>query len=416
MADNLGIQKIPAGTAIIGKIPGYNRKIDVTGKFQQELIKGITMVDLRPMTYQFLTNTELNVDATIETAAAVTPTAISQSIQAASIDGVGEFLKDAGKLLSVNSLFTRQAATSKKVFHGVLKRMQDKFDLGEDFSKTDMIRILGANDSTFTETFSNNFSGQNAIKTMWGSDKGSSKTGSKIIDAGFNLYRGAKAVTKSFASINHSTMIAAIGGLAATGTNAGVNSTVSDLMTGAIAGLEIATPSVWQDSSYSSTLSIFIKLVAPTGTDECIKENILKPMLYLLAAGSPLTYSGSTYGYPLLWDVQAHGITNFRVGGIAAMTLIRGSFETSFNHNLQPTVIDVRLTLVPLMNDFAVQTDPNFESSITRTDVAPNIYDQPDGLGVQNPGDLVRGITNREVKGTKSAYAREPLEITTIKL
>jgi hypothetical protein len=170
--------------------------------------------------------------------------------------------------------------------------------------------------------------------------------------------------------------------------------------------MDMAVPTMWNGSSYTSNLTLFIKLVAPVGTSECIQKNILEPILYLLAASSPLTYNGIMYGFPLLWDIQGQGITNFRIGGIQNMSLIRGSFETTFNHLLQPTVIDVRLTLVPLLNDFAVQTNSPNASPI----YAP---ENRKYLGVQNPADIKQGLMNVHDYGS-TIGAND--EVRTIKL
>jgi hypothetical protein len=168
--------------------------------------------------------------------------------------------------------------------------------------------------------------------------------------------------------------------------NDGAFSSAVDIATGAFYGMDIAAPTQWQSSSYTSTLTVFVKLIAPAGTPECIERNILEPLLYLLAAASPITYGGIMYGFPLLWDIHAHGITNFRLGGIAAMSIIRGSFETTFNKLLQPTVIDVRLTLVPVLNDFA--------SQVYLSEGQNSMYKHPEELGAQNPADIRRGVLN----------------------
>jgi hypothetical protein len=182
--------------------------------------------------------------------------------------------------------------------------------------------------------------------------------------------------------------------------------TLGELLSGAALGMNIASPKLWTSSQYNSTLNLFIKLVSPTGSPECIKRNILEPLLYLIAAASPITSYGTVYGYPFMWQIQAQGITNFRIGSIAALTIIRGSFETTFTKDLQPTVLDVRLTAVPLLTDFAVQTNSTN---------APSIYseDKASYLGVQNPADVVRGTMNTGPIGGRSQSSPS---IYTIKL
>jgi hypothetical protein len=342
--------KIPANTAIIGRIPGYNTNIDMDKDFEKELLKGVTFIDLRPMSYAF-----------------------GDALQNKSFTDIFSDLKEA---LKNTGLFQAKGETSKDVFQKILKRMKKDFNLREEFDQTDMIRIVAANDSTFTETFSNSYDEQNSLLSPITSkldDMGKSTLGS--------LARGAKGYS-------HSDMIELMGSLNTKIRDNGMGAfnAAVDLATGAFYGMDIAAPTQWQSSSYTSTLTVFVKLISPAGTPECIERNILEPILFLLAAASPITYGGVMYGFPLLWDIHAQGITNFRLGGIAAMSIIRGSFETTFNKLLQPTVIDVRLTLVPVLNDFA--------SQVYLSDSQKSMYTNPQELGAQNPADIRRGILN----------------------
>lgn len=354
---------LPDNTYVIGKIPGYNKNIDQDGVFATELLKGITFVDLRPMSYSFASS----LDTTI------------------TIDTV---LKDLGSLFDRAGLFTRKDGKIKEIFEDILDNMANSFGLSSAFNNTEMIRIIGANDSTFTETFTNDYGEENIASASFGAAKSL-------------LPKPLALLAKGIKSYSHQDMIGIVGSSynsAATITG----SAGADILTGAIAGMQLAAPTMWAGSQYTSNLTLFIKLVSPTGTDECIKKNIIEPIMMLLAAASPVTNGGIMYGFPLLWDIHAHGITNFRIGGIAALTLIRGSFETTFTANLQPTVIDVRMTLVPLLNDFAVQTNETSTKSI---------YSNSEDLGVQNPGDIFRGITNAVGDKKKTG-----VEIHTIKL
>jgi len=348
---------VPSRTAIIGRIPGYNKNIDASGNFAKELLKGLTVIDLRPMTYTF-----------------------GDDLKNESISSFFSSLPD---MLNNTGLFKQDDKISKKIFHQILRRMRDGFGLNNQFAEVDMIRILAANDSTFTETFSNSYGEENAITSI--ADSIASKAG--------KVSASVKMMQKGLKSYSHAEMINLAGNMAAGIGGATGKAAIGDIMAGAAFGMDMAVPSMWNGSSYSSNLTIFIKLVAPVGTPECIQKNILEPIMYLLAASSPLTYNGIMYGFPLLWDIQAQGITNFRIGGIQNMSLIRGSFETTFNHLLQPTVVDVRLTLVPLLNDFAVQTNSS----------AKSIYDKTERkyLGVQNPADINQGLMNVHDYGVK---------------
>ncbi len=365
-----------AGQAIIGKIPGYNEDIDAGGVFEQELKKGITYIDLYPTAFT----------DSMELAKGIHESAFS------SIDFFGE---------KINQLFTQPGLVktvppgkytdqvtgvssgdpSYEQFKGILTRMQKGFNLHKDFDQADSIRIIAANDSTFTETFTNSFDGENVITSGFNSVKN-----------GINRVPGFAQILKGMKSFDSMSMQNLVGA-AYQGVNdkAGM-STLGDLMSGAALGMNIAAPGIWSASQYNSTLTLFVKLVSPTGQEECIRRNILEPLLYLLAASSPITGYGTVYGYPLMWQVNAQGITNFRIGSIAALSIIRGSFETTFTTALRPTVVDVRLTIIPLLSDFAVQTNANNTKSIYNDDMSHF-------LGVQNPADVVRGTMNKGPMG-----------------
>ncbi len=364
---------------IIGRIPGYNEKIDLGGEFEQELKKGVTYIDLFPTEYT---------DAI----------GLSNDLRSGNIDTskfFGEYLdqifKNPGLVMTDppgknSSQDTNNGDPSAKRFQGILNRMVSSFGIDPSFAEAKSLRIVAANDSTFTETFTNAYDSENIITSGYNS----LKSGVSKIPFMSQFIKGTtgldSAAMRDLVGGSYSELNQALG-------SGGAG--LSDLLSGAAFGMNIAAPQIWSASQYNSTLTLFLKLVSPTGQSHCIQKNILEPLLYLIAAASPVTSYGTVYGYPLMWQVHAHGITNFRIGSIAALSIIRGSFETTFTKALQPTVIDVRLTIVPLLSDFAVQTDATGAASI---------YDdaQVKYLGVQNPADVRRGTMNTGPMGGRS--------------
>ncbi len=383
-----------AGQAIIGRIPGYNSNIDSGGVFEQELKKGVTYIDLYPTAFT---------DG-LDLAAA------TRSGNAASFADIDLFGAKINQLFTQPGLVkssppgqsTGQATgnggsgdPSYELFKGVLARMKEGFGLDDQFAAVETIRIVAANDSTFTETLSNSFDGENLITAGFNAAKGAVDS----IPMGSSIIKGLK----SFDSMAMQNMVgAAFKGV----TDETGMATLGDLLSGAALGMNIAAPSIWSASQYSSSLTLFVKLVSPTGQEECIKKNILEPLLYLLAAASPITGYGTVYGYPLMWQVNAQGITNFRIGAISSLSIIRGSFETTFTTALQPTVVDVRLSIIPLLTEFAVQTN---------ADNVKNIYkkDMTQYLGVQNPADIVRGTMNTGPAGSRT---QTPPNVISVKI
>lgn len=347
----------PKETAIIGRLPGYNTNIDTNGQFVSQLLKGLTFIDLIPTSYR------------------------------ASI-GATDAITNLGALLSKGTPFSHMSGETEptKIFKNVLKGMEAGLKLDGGFADVNSIRIIGANDSTFTENLANSFDGVNVIDTGLAAAKSRAKEGAigKLVSA-IKSYNHENAV-KIFTDQSMA------------------NNTLTQIAKGTLMGVNFARPSTWQQSQYTSTLTMFIKLVSPSGHEECIKRNILAPIMYLLAAGSPLTVHGFAYGLPMLWDVRAHGITRFKAGSIAAMTISRGSFETTFNDKYQPTVIDIRLTIIPLLQDFAVEHNTNTPGKL---------YKDDGSLGVQHPGDIYTGTINSKVK---SVIDKTPSAVKIIQL
>ncbi len=370
--------------AIIGKIPGYNKNIDKDGIFEKELKKGITYVDFYPTSF---TLTDDFKDSTGNAKGIF-------DVNLKELFGSPGFVETVppGTRLSGG---TKQQDPSSALFSGVLERMRLAFGIDSSFSDVKALRLIAANDSTFNEVFSNSYDQENMVTQAYAGLKGK-------VQGNF-FARAATWGMKTFDSAAMQELV----GYAYRDTGAGFEK-FRELVTGSVLGMNLASPKLWSGSQYNSTLTMFVKLVSPTGQEECIRKNILEPLLYLIAASSPITAYGIVYGYPFMWQVHAHGITNFRVGAIAALSIVRGSFETTFTTALQPTVIDVRLTIVPLINDFAVQT-----GAAAGTD--KNIYDYNNAkfLGVQNPADINRGTMNTGPMGG-STRKQDPVNIVSV--
>ncbi len=385
-----------AEIAIIGRVPGYNTNTDLGGDFEKELKKGITYIDMFPTAY---TDTLELLGAA--GAPAEAPPGVSDTLKLFG-SALNRLFKSPGLVKTVppgkstsSVIGTTGADPSYAMFKGVLTRMQEAFDIEPGFAAAKSLRIVAANDSTFTETFTNAFDAENSIVTGFNGLKNTINS----VPVLPQIFKGAK----SFDSMSAMNLV---GGMYNSINNSTGLKSLAELASGAAVGMNIAAPQMWSASQYNSTLTLFVKLVSPTGSPHCIRKNILEPLLYLIAASSPVTGYGMVYGYPLMWQVHAHGITNFRIGSIAALSIIRGSFETTFTKSLQPTVVDVRLTIIPLLADFAVQTN---------ADNTPSIYTDENSvfLGVQNPADIVRGTMNKQPMAGRTFT---PEEIVSVKI
>jgi hypothetical protein len=124
-------------------------------------------------------------------------------------------------------------------------------------------------------------------------------------------------------------------------------------LSGLVQGVKIELPKVWSNTDYSSTLNLNIKLVSPSGDPDSIQQYIKDPLEILLRAAAPVTFDGLTYGYPMIWNVNAYGIMHIKYGIINAINITRGGVETIYNKYDEPLNVDVRLVIVPINDGFA---------------------------------------------------------------
>lgn len=329
--------------AIIGKLPGYNQEVDSTGYFSKILLRDITYIDLYPAIYSanldFLSGkSESNLNniylykSGLDVA---TPLKIFQS----ALKKIGNYTLSKWENACIS--YNQEIAGFK--YYGGEGVGQQAI---KEFMSNSAIRILAANDSTFTETISNNYSDSGALEQL--SQNSANFLGEKL---GSNLLSNGSMIG-NVQKLSYESALKTL-------TSFSQNGSFMDVISGKILGIQFSSPRVWQESNYASTLSLFIKLASPSGSPVDVLRHITLPIMTLMAAGSPLTVNGVTYGMPLIWDVRAYGITRFKVGAIAAMTISRGNYETVFNYDKQPLVVDVRINIIPLVQDFAVQYDKN---------------------------------------------------------
>lgn len=381
--------------AVIGKIPGYNTEIDPQGYYQKILLRDITYIDLLPATYN------LNDD--------IMKTFTSGEVNLKFSDlykyGSGVGAPDSKSTVSIFTKVLRTMADYLQIrfddamatsYTGIYKdkHISEIIAAGKiainEFGSQQSIRIIAANDSTFTETISNTYTPKGTLDNI----------SQSFLNKGPAAIQGAAGLMQKAQAVSYDKAMDTL-------TNFSSNGSLMDIISGKLLGLQFASPNAWQESSYASTLSLFIKLASPSGDPLSILKYITIPILTLMGAGSPLTINGLTYGMPLIWDVRAYGITRFKVGALAALTISRGSYETVFNKDKQPLIVDVRLTIVPLVQDFAVQyqkpakactatsTDEKTATSASYDEIITQLYD---GLS-SGAGDAVATGTNGNLIG-----------------
>lgn len=329
--------------AIIGKIPGYGSTLDRGNTFGKILLRDVTYIDMIPASYTINMNLLDSKGTDFSDFYSYTSGDKKSSVYKIFediMDNLADYTLKKFRT-GVNSYPDKMFSTSFLITNAA--------KIIKTWKNTTSIRILGANDSTFTETISNNFTGNGS---RGGINSLGAMAGAKLLETGAGKLLGGESVIGRLQNMSYTSALDAL-------TTASTGNGLISLLTGKVLGVEFATPNIWQSSAYNSSLNLFIKLAAPSGDPLSVLKYITLPILTLMAAGSPITLNGVTYGMPLVWDVRAYGITHFKIGAIAAMTISRGSYETVFNSAKQPLLVDVRVTIVPLMQHFAVQYKGN---------------------------------------------------------
>lgn len=349
---------------IIGKIPGYNKNIqhtDIGGiAYTNRLYNNLNVVKLRPVGYS------ISVD--LITQNSITGEATDN---AASLFGIGNTggkiagYKVGDQLSSVaNDLNLTSTKGALDVWQRTLAAQQGiDADIGIDINE---LVILCTNDSTMTEVFSNSYD----ISSI-------EKLTNKVSE--WKISKVASTVKNAFQAVDSSMGESILG-------KTDFDGGAFDALVGKALGIQTALPEEWVRSEYNNTLQLMIKLVSPSGDEASIKEYVLKPLLYLILAASPVSHNGITFGYPMLWEVKADGLMDISIAGISALTITRGGAETQFNKDNQPLNIDVRISLSPLVKGYITAIGETVDTASAK---GKEIYD---GTIAASPGQLVKSF------------------------
>jgi len=310
---------------LIGKIPGYNGKIDDTGKYQKRLLNNITRLHFSPMAYNInlsaiTTSTDDNNKTTVNP--------IKSNVYTLSADTGFKDSDNQSTLLS--ALIAWNAITNG---------LDDTF---KNLKNKTCIDILATNDSTINESLSNNFE-PSVSETFMNELKNKSI---------FKMIQMAKDTTTSMSSTAGISLLSKVDD----------NNGFLNLIAGKALNIQTALPEVWTKSDYQNQIQCMIKLVSPSGAPEDVRFYIEEPLMMLMQMSAPVTKTGIYLGYPPLWKIEADGLMGIKIGAISNMVITRGGIDTQFNKYNQPTNVNVRLTITPLVKAYA-----NYISNITNT-------------------------------------------------
>lgn len=365
-ADSIGTGNsaaISTSRAIIGSIPGYNTNIDPNGYYAKKLLSNINRVVLTPTGYS------LNLSGAIPL-----------------LTGAQQSNNLSGKLFAIGSDVhtttgfgisgekTIGTETALGIWKSILESSKSVSTIDPKYNidpNVQGLEILCTNDSTFTEVFSNNY------KPSWLDSNGQIQN----FIGKFDTLKTINSMMSSFdADAGRAVMRAS-----------NSKNDILNILSGKALGFQTTLPKEWSNSDYNSGLQIMIRLVSPSGHWKDISQYIIKPMMYLINAASPVTYNGVSYGHPMLWQIRAEGMQNIDVGAISTMTISRGGTDTIFNQYNQPLNVDIRISLESIINGFAVGIGTNF--------YANDSYAHKASL-ITSPKDIMDSFTYLTSNGT----------------
>jgi len=327
--DQIKSKSISDATLIIGKIPGYNSNI--MGKkdkidYQSKLSNNLTKILLSPTGY--VINANFNVFSSENLKEEDLKNGESNELYKI---GPNQKIPMISELDSTKTIKTKDAINS---WHQIVCAASPNTVLSGGETRITKLQLQCTNDSVLTEVFANSFEMSNAEKLL------NQVADNKPAQLLKNIKKGV-------------TMSSTAGLAMMEELSNKIESSALSLLATKTLGIQSALPKEWFKSDYNNSMQLMIKLISPSGHYNDIMEFIYKPMHYLILAMSPSTFDGISFGYPPLWKVEADGLMDMQLAGIAAMTITRGGNETQFNKYNQPLNIDIRLTIEPLINGFA---------------------------------------------------------------
>ena len=340
----------------IGKIPAYNSRInDPTIQYEKRLLNNLTVTKFEPIAYR------INLD--LSTA--------KDDLQAAGTEALKIFGED-GEVKNNPNTTQKKAAqkyglytlgktlSDKSPIEGLKVSVSDALKTWQDMQKTfggnpvsyndkavDSFSIIATTDSTINENITNDY-GENMINKI------PSMLGGKIESLFQTSLKVSSLIKGNVAAVDSQKMLDLL-----EVKNDLADNQLLQILSAQALGIQTSLPKMWIRSDYNNTSSFTIKLISPSGHVDDVAKYILRPLRILTLACSPVTFDGVSFGYPPIWKVETEGLGTSNLSAITAMTISRGGQDTMFNRYNQPTNVDVRLTVEPLVQGFATPLIPN---------------------------------------------------------
>lgn len=369
------------GTMIIGKIPGYNSKTIVNANgiaYTDRLLTNLTIAEFSPVGY------------TINLAGGWGGDLSSITNKIYRLGPEVSSMQDLNSSLNASDSSTLNSIGQYLSTYTALMQWQNMQKFSGETTIRDTFKLICTNDSSITESLSNSYD-HNMIDKMADSLRNSDGMFGSLARKSANAFAlGASLDTNAALS-----MLSSVNRF-------GAGNQLLNLVAGKVVGVQSAFPKIWRDSNYNNTSSFTIKLVSPSGHPDDIERFLIQPLKHIILAASPVTFDGIAYGFPPLWKVQAKGLVNMKLAAITSLSISRGGQDTVFNYQNQPTNIDIRIVVEPIVQGFATPI-------LDGIDDAPDQY-QAVKMLVQNPNAIVNPMRNLAIQD--AAIELRPLNLS----
>lgn len=172
-----------------------------------------------------------------------------------------------------------------------------------------------------------------------------------------------------------------------------------------VEGGKMIFPEIWNDSQFSRSYSITIKLRTPDYDDFSWFMNIAVPWLHLLAFVAPQQMGPNSYKSPFLVRAFYKGFFNIDMGIITDMTITKGN-QNKWTINGLPTEVDISFTIKDLYDVLTITKQSDIIKIMNNTALSDYLANMC-GININRP-DILRQLElyKQQIISSQGIYGR----------
>lgn len=230
-----------------------------------------------------------------------------------------------------------------------------------------------------------------------------------------------KLINAGDASASSSISQAIMGGLGGMVGGKVISSIASKGVDTILDGGKIIFPEIWNDSDFSRSFNLELKLRSPDNDNLSIFLNIIKPYCKLLCLAMPRQINpkdpNNSYGSPFLVRAYSKGMFNIDMGIITGLSVNKGA-TGQWNDDGLPTQLDISIEIKDLYSNFAISAVNNTSTNLLSVAANTAYMDFLANMAGLNVGQmemgrrismawmLGKGSTDRLISGTFNKFSQ----------